>query len=170
MGYLPMGSDDATSSTLSFNSTKYPGVCKPSNFYTLGLFRQFQEQLNRVAQIKGFGKVTVDGDIGAGTVSLAAAAGVVPAGTSCKTVAYGVILFTAAVRAQADAGRAPASVPGKTAPVATVLVLPDGSTGAVVAPTSGFLGQLSTPLKLSLIVLALGGGYLVATSKKKRRR
>lgn len=66
MPYLQLGSVDAS----NFNSTKYPGVCKPSNTATLQTFKTLQAQLNRLAEGLSLTKITVDGDIGAGTVGL----------------------------------------------------------------------------------------------------
>jgi len=67
MSYATLGSIDSS----SFNSTKYPGVCKPSTTATLAAFQNLQTQLNRVAQAKNLPKVAVDGDVGPGTVALA---------------------------------------------------------------------------------------------------
>ncbi len=69
MAYLQLGSIDPS----NFNSTKYPGICKPSNTTTLAAFKNLQAQLNRVAQAIGASKVTVDGDLGPGTLSLLSA-------------------------------------------------------------------------------------------------
>lgn len=66
MGYVAMG--DVSSD--NFNSTKYPGIVKPSNTSTLATFKRCQTQMNRVAAAKGFKTIAADGDIGPGTVSL----------------------------------------------------------------------------------------------------
>jgi lysozyme family protein len=66
MPYIGLGTID----TSHFNSTKYPGICKPSDLPTLTLFKNLQAQLNRIAQAAALSKVTVDGDIGPGTIAL----------------------------------------------------------------------------------------------------
>src|SRR5262245_6418938 len=97
MGYISMG-DVATD---SFNSTKYPGVCKPSTVATLAVFKRLQAQLNRVASVKGIATIAVDGDVGAGTVGLYASlkSALISYASSSKDISFafaGVAQLTAA--------------------------------------------------------------------------
>lgn len=46
------------------------GVCKPMNTVALNNFKALQDQLNRVAEMKGWMKIGVDGRIGPGTLAL----------------------------------------------------------------------------------------------------
>ncbi len=54
----------------NFNSTKYPGTCKPIDAATLAFVMDFQRQLNRVAQKLNFPKIAPDGSIGPATLAL----------------------------------------------------------------------------------------------------
>lgn len=140
-------------SSSSFNSTKYPGICKPSTTATLAVFKSMQQQLNRVASIKGLPKVAVDGDVGPGTVQLAgyvkavAAADATGADTtgdnvvadnaatlvdvidasSCVAIASRADDIAANAQMYATALGAPAAVPAPVNTSPTVLV---SSTGA----------------------------------------
>lgn len=160
-----------------FNSTKYPGVCKPSNERTLAMFKDLQSQLNRVAQAKGIPKIAVDGDIGPGTIKLMTSAAMIAAGTGCSSVASAAVPFTGAARVIADAAGAPATVVSPAPARPSTLV---SATGAeVLAPAPGYGGslvdswnQLSMPMRIAALG-ALGGlGYYVykSSSKKKGRK
>ena len=46
------------------------GMAKPMTTAALNAFKALQDQLNRVASIKSWSKVPVDGRIGSGTVAL----------------------------------------------------------------------------------------------------
>ena len=69
MTYLPTMGDLAE--PISFNNTKYPGVCKPTNGTTLQLVYDLQNQCNRIAKMKGGKIIAPDGDIGPATLAAA---------------------------------------------------------------------------------------------------
>jgi hypothetical protein len=66
VAFLQLGTVDDN----QFNSTTYPGICRPSNKGALAIFKNLQAQLNRVAQGAGLSKITVDGDLGNATLAL----------------------------------------------------------------------------------------------------
>jgi len=155
--YFPMGADDAP----NFNSTKYPGVCKPTNQATLELVYELQRQLNRIAQMKGLTKIAVDGDIGPGTVRLFNQA--IGGSASCQTIASQVSTFTAQLNALAVSLNAPAKVssPAPAKPPTYV----NATTGLEVVAPKGMAASLSdsiglsTPMLLLLGIAAIGAGY-----------
>lgn len=168
MTYLPtMGATDTAAP--SFNTTKYPGVCKPTNQATLDLVFELQRQLNRVAQMRGLTKVAVDGDIGPGTVKLFNA--VLGSGGTCASIASQIVLFTAQIAAIAASIGAPTTVSSPTpskpptfiAPTGLEVVAPKG----VTASLSDSLGLPATTIAM-LAVGAVGVGYYV--TKKKGRK
>lgn len=159
---------------LNFNSTKYAGVCKPSDVRTLSRFRDLQSQLNRVAQVKGLTKIAVDGDIGPATIKLMTSAGMVPAGTGCSTIAAGAVAFTGLAKTIADAGGAPANVAGPIAKPSTLVSATGQETLAPASPYGGSLlesfNALSTPMKIAAVGVAGGLGYYLYKSTKKKRK
>ncbi len=70
MGYVNAGMGEVSSS--NYNTTRYPGIAKPTNLSTLETFMELQRQMNRYAQGRGAGaqKIAVDGDIGPSTQKL----------------------------------------------------------------------------------------------------
>mgnify|MGYP001612449738 CR=1 FL=1 len=190
MAYLPMGDLDAS----NWNSTRYPGVCKPTNFEALGHFKKLQIQLNRIAQAKGMSKVAVDGDIGPGTIKLAAAiyaaaaadAGISSVGlystylrtqlagaTSCTALASRADMIATAAEKYANALKVPAQISQPSSPKPSTIVT---SSGEVTAPaqyqgsgSSGF-GTMGTAQKV-VAGVALGGlvFFLIQDQKKRRR-
>src|SRR5262245_29618696 len=111
MTYFPMGDGDP----IAFNSTKYPGVCKPMNETTLQAVYSLQNAGNRVAKMKGGKLIARDGDIGPGTLAAARfAAGylgpttLAAATSSCTALGAVVVEFAAAVNTAADSMGAPA--------------------------------------------------------------
>lgn len=170
--YLTMGADAyALEANVSFNSTKYPGTCKPSDFGTLAKFKALQEQLNRVAEKKGVAKIAIDGDIGPGTLGLMAKLGLASSGTACTAIAGYVSTFTAQAKALADTLGAPAKVSGPAPIKAPTIVTPAGAE-IPVPPGAAFLGQLTnmpTTAKLALAGVGVGIVYVLATKKKRRK-
>ena len=165
-------------STSASDFTSAGGVCKPMNFPALAASRALQSQLNRVAQVKGFGKVATDGAIGPGTLALfrevqaLSAGGVMGDPSSCMGVAPDVDVLAAQVQALADSLGAPATVSG---PVLSLSVpsIKTKSGKTVVAPDAGLLGgmaSLSAVEKLALLGVAGGIGYLLLSKSKKRRK
>lgn len=163
MAYFPMGATDAP----SFNTTKYPGVCKPSNTATLELVYDLQRQLNRVAQVRGLTKTAVDGDIGPGTVKLFNA--VMKSSMGCAEIGAQITMFTSSVRVLAESLQAPTQVASPTPAKPPSFVSP--ATGLdVVAPKpiAGKLSDtfgLSTPVLALLGVAAVGAGYYLYKRK-----
>lgn len=189
--YLPMGDLDPS----DWNSTKYPGVCKPTNFEALAKFKELQVQLNRVAHAKKVAKVVVDGDIGPGTVRLAVAlaAAVAPdlsvtsigilamflrsqlaAATSCSAIAARADVIAKAAENYANGLQVPAKVSQPAPARPSTIVTPSGE---VTAPSqyqgsaSSGIGEITAGQKV-FAGLALGGlvFYLAKNRKALKRR
>jgi hypothetical protein len=153
------------------------GVCKPTNFPALAMVSEFQAQLNRVAQVKGFAKIAVDGAIGPGTLALfrqvqtASAGAVMGDGSSCMGVAPDVDVVGAQIKAMADGLGAPANVRPALSIKAPTIVTKSGKT--LVAPNAGIAGSLATMSgleKVALLGVAGGIGYLLLQPGKRRKR
>jgi len=164
-------------STSASDFTSVAGVCKPQNFPALNAVRAFQQQLNRVAQVKGLSKVSVDGAIGPGTLALfrsvqAASGGSVMGNpATCMGVAPDVDVLAMQVKDLADTLGAPATVSGPLAITVPTIVTKSGKT--VVAPDGGIaasLASMSGIEKLAIAGVAGAIGYLVITGKKRRRK
>lgn len=185
-------------SSSTFNSTKYPGVCKPSTTATLAAFKALQQQLNRVASVKNLPKVAIDGDIGPGTLNLAAYVKAVAAAdatggndlasvandvvsiidtSSCTALASAADDVAANVQMYATALGARSSTPAPVNTSPTVLVSSTGQetqiSGSVqnaAASVADSFGALDGTTKLA-VAGALGvAAYIVLGGKKKRRR
>lgn len=178
----PSDSVDQTANgttTSAADFTSAGGVCKPQNFPALGAVREFQNQLNRVAEKKGFKKITVDGSVGPATLTLfkqvqAISGGAVMGdGSSCMGVAPDVDILASQIKPIADALGAPATVSGPTiaAPAIPTVVTKSGKT--VVDPAAGgavgALAGMSSVEKIALLAVAGGVGYLLISGKKRRR-
>ena len=167
-------SDVNVTNAIVFNSTKYPGTCKPSNSYTLGVFKELQRQLNRVATrfTNPLPKVAIDGDIGPGTVDLAYKA--IGAPPSCTTIATNALGYTAQAKSMADNAGVPATISQPTSSKPSTVV--DAATGVEsLAPSSGIAGSVSDALanmsstqKLAGLVI-LGGLAYVMLKKPKAK-
>lgn len=168
---------DGGVTTTAADFTNIAGVCKPANFPALGVSRELQNQLNRVAQMKGFAKIAADGAIGPGTLALFKKVQAISAGavmgdpTTCMGIAPDVDILSGQVKLIADALGAPATVTGPTALSVPSIVTKSGQT--VIAPDAGLLGGLagmSSIEKLALLSVAGGVGYLLITKGKKKKR
>ncbi len=165
-----------------WNSTKYRGVCKPTTFQALDVARRLQMELNRVAQALGLKKITVDGDIGPGTLNLLKAIqakgptvsgglAVAPA-TSCTAVALMADGLTASAKAVADSRGVATKVdqPVPTKPV--TIVTPSGQ--EVAAPPSlqtSYSSAIDFGGNDKMILpalLVLGGAIWLYTKDKKK--
>lgn len=175
MAYLRGYGDDgdgASPNVLIWNSTKYPGTCKPSDAYTLGVFKELQMQLNRVAQARSLAKIAVDGDIGPGTVSLANKAIGAPA--NCVAIAGAADGYTNQAKIMADNAGVPGSVssPAPTRPstlvnAATGVETLAPSTGIAASLTNAFSGM--SPLGKALAIGIVGGlGYVLLVKPPKK--
>jgi hypothetical protein len=167
--------DGVTTTAADF--TNMSGVCKPANFPALGVARELQNQLNRVAQVKGFSKIAPDGAIGPGTLALfrkvqaLSPTAIMGDPSSCMGVAPDVDVLSGQVKTFADTLGAPATVDGPLALSVPSITTKSGQT--VIAPDAGLLGGLagmSTIEKLALLGVAGGVGYLLVTKGKKKRR
>lgn len=168
--------------TLTFNSTKFPGICKPMDKATLDVVVIFQNNLNRVAQMKGFSKIAPDGDIGPATLALfrsvqAASGGSVAGnGSSCVGIGPDLNDINRQVAALADSLGAPAKVSGPAPIAPPSFVTPTGQTVAVPNAGAGSIfdvvKNMSTPMKLTLAGLGVGIGYFAffATNRARRAR
>lgn len=165
------------STTSSADFVTVGSVCKPQNFPALKVVQEFQRQLNRVAQAKGFGKIAADGSVGPATLALfrrvqAASAGTVMGDpSSCMGVAPDVDIIAAQVRSMADTLGMPATVSG---PVAiTVPTIRTKSGKEIVAPDAGIMASLATLSgieKVALLGVAGGIGYLLLQKRKRGRK
>lgn len=164
-------------STSAADFTSSGGVCKPKNFPALAASRGFQEQLNRVAQMKGFKKVTADGAIGPATLALfrqvqsVSSGGVMGDPSSCMGVAPDVDVLGAQVMAVADSLSAPAKVSGPTLSVAIPTIKTNSGKTLVApdAPVVGALAGMSSIEKVALLGVAGGIGYLLLAKRKRRK-
>lgn len=164
--------------TSAADFTTVGGVCKPRNFPALDAVRVFQRQLNRVAQVKGFSKIVVDGAVGPGTLALFRQVQSVGKGSvmgdpsTCTGVAPDVDVLAAQVKDLADTLGAPAQVSGPVA-IATPTILTK-SNKVVIAPDAGagLLGAVASMSgieKVALVGVAGAIGYLLIHGKKRRK-
>lgn len=174
---------DITGATGPQNFVNKGGICKPADRATLDAVADFQKQLNRVAEVKGFVKIAIDGDLGPATLtSFRQAQGnsgfsVIGDASSCVTLGANLSVASASVRAFADRIGAPsASSVSQPRPLTTPSFV-NPSTGAetkVSAPGTGSITDvvrsMTTPMKLALGGMAVGIGYFLFVDKKKRQR
>ncbi len=173
--YLNSGMGDDTGTALAWNSTKYPGVCKPSNAATLAVFKNLQTQLNRAAQAKGVAKISVDGDIGPGTIALMAKVLGTSSSLACTTVAAGAAAFAATAAGIAAAGNVPVTISQPVPVKAPTLVdaagketlAPASSGSGIAASLASQWGSMSTPVKLAAVGILGGIGYFAYKELKK---
>lgn len=162
--------------TTADDFTSVGGVCKPKNFPALNVARELQRQLNRVAQVKGFAKVGVDGAIGPGTLALFTKVQAVSSGqvmgspATCMGVAPDVDILAPQVKALADSLGAPATVSEPLSITPPTILTKSGK--ILVPPDAGAVGafaSMSTVEKLALLGVAGGIGYLLFAGKKKKK-
>jgi hypothetical protein len=172
--------DLETGTTLVFNTTKFPGICKPMNKATLDVTVVFQRQLNRVAQVKGFPKIAADGDIGTLTLALfrkvqgVSGGTVMGDGSSCAGIGPDLGTITRQIEALGDKLGAPTTV-GAPSPARTPSFL-NAQGVEVKVPGAGGAGSLvdvvkNMPLsmKLAFAGITVGIGYFAFFDKKRRR-
>ena len=154
------------------------GVCKPMNEPTLRVVQDLQRQMNRVAQVKGFTKLQVDGDIGSNTVSLlksvkAAAGGRVTTDTtSCSTVGPSAKVAAAEVKAFADSIGAPSSTSAPALTSQPSIVTPAGLVKPVAA-SAGLIDAVKgmpLPMKVAFGGIMAGIGYFVFFDKPRGKK
>lgn len=184
MAYLQLG-DVPTS---SFNSTSFPGVCKPSDTATLAIFKNLQAQLNRVAQGAGISKISVDGDIGNDTLMLLSAIGAFLAQGGVSADPARNILMQASsqgcvgVATQADTLGAAAQGVADQMSVPPKVSQPSSGSSTLVS-SGGTVTHVSTPTPASasisdalagmdtttLLALAAGAGAIIYFTGKPKR-
>ena len=164
-------------STTSGDFTTVGGVCKAQNFPALAMVEEFQSQMNRVARVKGFTAIAVDGAVGPATLALfrlvqAASSGSVQGDpSSCMGVAPDVDVLGAQIKTLADSLGAPAQVDPPLSLKAPTIVTKSGK--ILVPPNAGIAGSLATMSsmeKLALVGLVGGIGYMLMNSRRKRRK
>lgn len=194
MGYLPalrkygVGADDTvddieiegqespTSGALTpadFNSTRYPGICKPMNQRALNFITELQRQLNRLAHVKGVAKIGVDGDVGPKTINLLTALGLATMGASCMATAVGAPIITPIIKQKADAAGAPTTVAGPPPLTPPTYITPTGQLRPDASSAGSVMdafNAMSTGQKVVAAGLLAGIGFLgfKELSKKKR--
>ena len=155
-----------------FNCTKYAGVCKPTNANALAQVQEAQRQLNRVAQAKGFSKITVDGDVGPKMVALAQKAlGTGGVTASVSSVALNVDSIAPLAKSLADSAGAPATV-SQPAPIVQPSYIPPGAPAPIAVPQAGgFIPPIGGLSQNQMLILAAVGGFIVYKKfiKKGRR-
>jgi hypothetical protein len=148
----------------------YAGICKPMTFDSLALFKDLQNQINRIASIAGWSKIRIDGSVGPKTTAAAAKAiqfiGGFSPGAGCDAVARSADKIAADLKRGADAKGAPAVVKGPPAPKRGPSPAP-GVPGPL-PKEAGFTAMLTSPL--GLVALAIGGLLIWQASKKKPKR
>lgn len=151
------------------------GVCKPTNLTALGYVRSLQSGLNRVAGVKGFGKIGVDGEVGPGTLALfakvQAAAGtqIMGSPSSCMGIAPDADVLAAQVHAFATSIGAPPEGSAQLLAVhAPTIVRPNGQEVAETGIMGAF-ERLQGIEQVAVIGVAGAIGYLFFTAKKKRK-
>lgn len=174
MPYFPTGDIDSS----KFNCTKYPGVCKPMDFDTLNIVRDMQNQINRVAKMKGAKLIAVDGDIGPGTVAAVSAvlSSLAPATfdtSSSAAVARVCDQIGARAKAVADGLNAPAQVSAPIPLKQPSIIMPSGlevkAPPMVGASLIDGVKNLGMTTLLILGVAAAGAGYYLTRKPKKGR-
>lgn len=153
------------------------GVCKPMNFPALGAVQEFQRQLNRVAQIKKFSKIAVDGAVGPQTIALFRKVQAISNGnvmgdpSSCMGIAPDVDVLADQIRDLANALGAPAQVSGglQIAPPSIVTKSNKVISAPASAGAAGLMGGSGGLETLAIVGVAGGIGYLLFFHKKGRR-
>lgn len=167
-GYIATGELGPTDFCSTMNDQcKSPisGVCLPMNAEAVATFKSLQGQLNRVAAVKGWPLVNVDGRIGEKTVSLLERVLGITA-QDCNFVAMGAMGFAAQVAIKANSAGAPTTVkpPASSKPSVTL------ADGTVYHPPGAreawFTAMLKSPVGLAALVV--GGLVLVQMQSKGR--
>lgn len=160
------------------------GVCKPMNFPALNYAKSLQAQMNRVAQVKGWSKIGVDGAIGPAVLALytkikaAAFPPLMGDTSSCAYIAADADVLADQVRQMADSLNAPPSVSGPATPAPSIVtksgktvIAPPAAGSIGVAAIDGAFGGMSGGQKVVFAGLVGGIGYvLYKKSHKKGRR
>ena len=176
------GTADGSGSISISDFKNVGGVCKPMNFPALNFAKALQQQMNRVAQVKDWSKVSEDGAIGPGTVALFAKikaafpTTVMGDTSSCSYLAADADVLAEQVRQVADSLKAPAQVspaPGAAPSIVTksgqtVIAPVSGGTGSSVIDST--FGGMTSGQKVVLAGLVGGIGYVLYKKSKKGSR
>jgi hypothetical protein len=143
------------------------GVCKAVDFPALNAAKNLQSQMNRVAFVKGFNKITVDGDIGPATITLLkqvqSASGQTVGGdtsscvgvaSSCDVIANQVTMFANNIGAPATVPQATSS--GSINTKSGLTLKPPGASAA--GDILGAFGGLSTIQQVAVVAV---GGFVI---------
>lgn len=163
-------------SITSADFTSTGGICKAGNLTALNYVKELQRQLNRVAQVKGFSKVGVDGEIGPATLALfakvqtAAGAGQI-LGTpgSCMGVAPDADVLSAQVQSYATSIGAPATASAAFTGHAATIVRPNGQEVAAAGLFDTF-DRLPTLEKFAVVTVFGGIGYMLFAGRRRKRK
>lgn len=172
MTYFPTPAMMGTIDASNFNSTKYPGICKPMNRETLDQVVEMQNQLNRVAQNKGLPKIAPDGDVGPGTVGLVnkvkeIVLDLATNTSTCMGVAMNADLIASNAKMFADTAGVSATVSAPIPPRPPSFIAPTGVEIAAPGAAASAAGGMSTTTMLLIGAVIIGAGYFL--SKKGRR-
>lgn len=155
------------------------GVCVPMNFPALAFAVVLQQQMNRVAAAKSWGRIAEDGKIGPATMGLfkkikaAFPTTVMGDTSSCAYIAADADVLSEQVRQVAEGLKAPAKVePAAGAAAAivtksgkTVIAPVVGGTGASIVDST--FGGMTTGQKV--VFVGLLGGIAYVVHKKSRK-
>lgn len=154
------------------NCTPVSGVCKPMDAGTLAIYKDLQNQINRLASVKGKSLIGVDGRIGSGTVkALNAVMGT--SYSSCDEVAALANALVGQVKAVANGSGAPTMVQSPAPPAPPSVV---SASGAIDHPpdwklkVAGFTGFLKSPLGLAVGLGTLIALYSINKSSPNKRK
>lgn len=158
-----------------FNSTRFPGVCKPTNQRALDKIMEYQRQMNRLAHSKGFAKIAVDGDVGPATLQLLAKVSPANAGQTCLNAAISADMMTPVFKAQADAAGVSATVAGPRPASVPTYITPSGvikpsATAGAAGSLIDTVNQMSTGQKMLAAALLGGIGYFGYKELKKGKK
>jgi hypothetical protein len=152
-----------------FNCTKYAGICKPTTATALAVVQECQRQLNRVAQLKGLAKITVDGDVGPKMLALAKATLGVTGDVTALALGCDAISVMAATMATSNGVPATVSQPK---PIVQPSYLPPGAPAPIAVASAGGMIPPLFGLSSTQTLMVLGVGGLIVYKKffsKKRK-
>lgn len=157
--------------------TQAGGICKAANITALNYVKELQRQLNRVAQVKGFAKVGVDGEVGPGTLSLftkvqtaagTGAGAILGTPSSCMGVAPDADVLSAQVAAYANSIGAPAIASAAFTGHAPTIVRPNGQEVAAAGLFDTF-DRLPALEKFAVLGVFGGIGYMLMAGKRRKK-
>ena len=185
MGYLGLGTLSSTNyctvKNPQGNCKPLPGIAKPMDVSTLNVFKDLQNQLNRVAQATGGSKIQVDGRIGGDTIAAVKRGkgktdpnSIGPSVTTYNEdlVAMFAPEFASWFRAWADGHGAPSVV--AAAPQRRPVIVPQAD-GSVHDPMNhadaiSAIGTLPLPAKLALGGVGVVALMLLVKGEKKGKK